>query len=43
MKENLGALDFKMDKIFVDLLSSLEDKQHRFIDGSKIFGIDIFA
>jgi diketogulonate reductase-like aldo/keto reductase len=43
MKENLGALDFKMDKIFVDLLSSFEDKQHRFIDGSKIFGIDIFA
>ena len=43
MKENLGALDFKMDKIFVDLLSSLEDKKHRFNDGSKIFGVDIFA
>ena len=44
MKENLKAMGFEIDKKYVyGLLGSLEDKQHRFNDGSKIFGIDIFA
>ena len=43
MKENLGALNFSMSKKYVDSLLRFPDKQHRFNDGSKIFGIDIFA
>ena len=43
MEENLKALKFSMSKKYIELLSSLEDKQHRFNDGSEIFGIDIFA
>ena len=43
MEENLKALKFTMKEKYIKLLSSLEDKQHRFNDGSEIFGIDIFA
>ena len=44
MKENLQALKFSMKEKSIELLGSLlEDKQHRFNDGSEIFGIDIFA
>ena len=43
MKENLMALKFSMDKKYVNSLLRFPDKQHRFNDGSKIFGIDIFA
>ena len=42
MKENLAAIDFKMEDKDYDLLSSL-DKQFRFCDGIAIYGIDIFA
>ena len=42
MKENLAAIDFKMEDKDYDLLSSL-DKQFRFCDGIGIYGIDIFA
>ena len=42
MKENLAAIDFKMDDTDYDLISSL-DKQFRFCDGIGIYGIDIFA
>ena len=40
MEENLKALKFSMKEKYIELL---EDKQHRFNDGSEIFGIDIFA
>ena len=43
MKKNLAPLKFSMDKKYVESLLRLPDKQHRFNDGSKIFGIDIFA
>ena len=42
MKENLAAIDFKLEESDYDLISSL-DKQLRFCDGIGIFGIDIFA
>ena len=42
MKENLAAIDFKMDDKDYELISSL-DKQFRFCDGIGIYGIDIFA
>ena len=42
MKENLAAIDFKMEDKDYDLISSL-DKQFRFCDGIGIYGIDIFA
>ena len=43
MKENLNAMKFSLDEKTVNLLSSFEDKRHRFCDGSEIFGINIFA
>ena len=42
MKENLVALDFKMEDRDYELISSL-DKQFRFVNGMGIYGIDIFA
>ena len=42
MKENLAAIDFKMDDKDYELISAL-DKQFRFCDGIGIYGIDIFA
>ena len=42
MKENLAAIEFKMEDSDYDLISSL-DKQFRFCDGIGIYGIDIFA
>ena len=42
MKENLSAIDFKMEDKDYELISSL-DKQFRFCDGIGIYGIDIFA
>jgi len=42
MKENLAAIDFKMEDKDYELISSL-DKQFRFCDGIGIYGIDIFA
>ena len=43
MKENLKAMEFSLDEKTVKLLSSFEDRKHRFCDGSEIFGIDIFG
>ena len=42
MKENLAAIDFKMEDKDYELISAL-DKQFRFCDGIGIYGIDIFA
>ena len=42
MKENLAAIDFKMEDKDYELISSL-DKKFRFCDGIGIYGIDIFA
>ena len=42
MKENLDAIDFKMEENDYDLISSL-DKKFRFCDGFGIYGVDIFA
>ena len=42
MKENLAAIDFKMEDQDYNLISSL-DKKFRFCDGIGIYGIDIFA
>ena len=43
MKENLGAKNFVINRINVENIGSNEERQHRFCDGFKIFGIDIFA
>ena len=43
MKENLAAVDFKMEEKDIDLLSSFNNKQLRFCDGVNLYGIDIFA
>ena len=43
MKENLGSLDFSLDKKDIELLSSFDNKQFRYCDGLGIYGIDIFA
>ena len=43
MIENLGASKFTLSEKTMYLLCSFEEKQHRFCDGSEIFGIDIFA
>ena len=43
MKENLQATQFTMNKKEVENFNSFEERKHRFCDGSKIFGIDIFA
>ena len=42
MKENLAAIEFKMEDKDYELISSL-DKKFRFCDGIGIYGIDIFA
>ena len=42
MKENLAAIDFKMDEKDYEEISKL-DKQFRFCDGIGIYGVDIFA
>ena len=43
MQENLKSRTITIDKDFIELMGSNEDKQFRFNDGSKIFGINIFA
>ena len=43
MKENLGALEFKMEENDYQLICSLKSKAHRFCDGKSFYGIDIFA
>ena len=43
MKENLGAKNFTISELVRDLMSRVESNHHRFNDGSKIFGINIFA
>ena len=43
MKTNLKAKDFFLSHVVVELLGRNEFNQHRFNDGSKIFGINIFA
>ena len=43
MKENLQAKNFSMNRKIIDLIGSLEDKQHRFHNGYDIFGVDVFA
>ena len=43
MKENLGALDFKLDENEIKSLSEFNDKQFRFCDSNRLYGIDIFA
>ena len=43
MKENLKAKNFVINKTNIENIGSNEERQHRFCDGSKIFGINIFA
>ena len=43
MKENLEAKNFTLHNKHIETLCSYEEKQHRFLDGSNIFGINIFA
>ena len=43
MKENLGALDFKMEEDEIKLISSLSEKEYRFCNGKSVYGIDVFA
>ena len=43
MKENLQATRFTMNNKDVETFNSFEERKHRFCDGSKIFGTDIFA
>jgi len=43
MKENLGALDFKMEEEEYKKLSSFDEKQHRFCFSLPFLGFDIFA
>ena len=42
-KENLGALDFKMEEEEYKKLSSFDQKQHRFCSSKRFLGYDIFA
>ena len=42
-KENLGALEFKMEENEYQTISDLCVKEYRFCDGFGIYGIDIFA
>ena len=43
MKENLGAVEFKMEENDYQSLRSLSVKHYRFCTGFFIYGIDIFA
>ena len=43
MKENLQATRFTMNNKDIETFNSFEERKHRFCDGSKIFGTDIFA
>ena len=43
MKENLEARNFTIRDDYIELIGSNDEKQHRFNDGSNIFGINIFA
>ena len=43
MKENLGALEFKMEDNEYQSLSDLCVKEFRFCTGLGIYGIDVFA
>ena len=43
MKENLGALEFKMEEDEYKSISDLSAKEYRFCGGFGIYGIDIFA
>ena len=42
MKENLKAMEFKLDENDMNLLNGFENKQFRFCDSNGLFGIDIF-
>ena len=43
MKENIGALDFKMEEEEYKKLSSFNEKQHRFCSSDRFLGYNIFA
>ena len=43
MKENLQATRFTMNKKEIENFNWFVERKHRFCDGSKIFGTDIFA
>ena len=43
MKENLESIKININEDLIELIGSNEEKQYRFNDGSKIFGINIFA
>ena len=43
MKENLGSIDFKLDENEIKSLCSFDNKQFRFCDSFRLYGIDIFA
>ena len=43
MKENLESINLFIQKNFIELMGSNDEKQFRFNNGSKIFGINIFA
>lgn len=43
MKENLEALDFKLEDEDVKLLGKFDDKQFRFCDSVEYYGVDIWA
>ena len=44
MKENLGSIDFEMEEKEYELISKLcEEKEFRFCDSYRLYGIDIFA
>ena len=43
MKENLEARNFTIRNDYIELIGSNEKKEHRFNDGSNIFGVNIFA
>ena len=43
MKENLEAGNFIMKNDDIDLLSSYKERKIRFVNGSEVFGINIFA
>ena len=43
MKENLGAVDIKMEENEYQTICSLSEKEYRFCDGVALYGVNIFA
>ena len=43
MKENLKAMEFKLEDDDVKLLGKFDDKQFRFCDSYKSYGINLFV